>query len=602
MSLPTFLTEPNPEIYNSNNYVVVDYETGNNDKGNPRLRDNKLLYAGWCVGKDHSSYKGRGVVRGSTADEFSQQALIRDIEEADFVIAQNSKFEIQWSKRLGIPLESVLWFCTILASYTIDGNKRRPRDLNSLCKRYNIPTKSDLVSLLIKGGVHTEEIPIQWLGSYCKQDVRITEELFLAQREELNKKGLLPVQYTKNLFTPVLADIELNGMFLDGDRVRELHTERTIELAEVQNELSETYGEINFNSPLQVANLVYGSLGFTEPKDRSGKAIRNKPSKAYPKGQPKTDAETLRGLRATTERQKRFVSLYGSQSKLSKQVSTYLNKFLDAVENNRGHLYGKFNQAVTQTHRLSSSGPNFQNFDRTLKPLFTTRNRDWLLGERDEAQLEFRVAAFLGRDEQAVRDIQDGFDVHTFTARIIYDGDITKDVRTAAKAHTFKPLFGGVSGTTRERAYYQAFREKYSSITETQDGWVDKAISDGTYLNSTGLMFHHNVKVTQSGYVEGNTNVRNYPIQYLATGEIVPIGCIYMWHEMKARQMQSIMVNTVHDSVITEEHPDESEELTTLAEKAFGEDVIQYLNKVYGIDFDVPLELDTETYTHWSSN
>ena len=66
--------------------------------------------------------------------------------------------------------------------------------------------------------------------------------------------------------------------------------------------------------------------------------------------------------------------------------------------------------------------------------------------------------------------------------------------------------------------------------------------------------------------------------------------------------MKSMIVNTVHDSMITEEHPDETDELTRLSQKAFGPDVIEYMEKVYGFTFDVPLDLEAEIYTHWSSN
>ena len=582
---------------------MLDYEctTTDNDFGNPRERKNSLVYAAWSVGRDHPQYTGQ--IMGQRGDEYSQESLRRAIEEADFVVAQNTKFELGWSKRIGVPLESKLWYCTILGAYAIDGNRRRPRDLNSLCKRWGIATKTDLGSMLIKGGVAVDEIPSHWLAKYCKQDVRITEALFLAQREELREKGLLGVAYTKNLFTPVLADIELNGMFLDKERVRALHQEKSAELAQVNRELTASYGEINFNSTAQVATLVYETLSFEEQRDRRGSPIRNKPTKQFPDGLPKVDAGTLASLVATNKAQETFVSLYARQAKLSKMISTYLDKFLHAVENNGGHLYGRFNQSITQTHRLSSSGPNFQNFDRTLKYLFTTRNSDWNIGERDEAQLEFRVAAFLGDDSQAREDVSNDFDVHTFTAGIVYPGvTITKDTRTDAKRHTFKPLYGGRSGTPSEREYYQTFREKYSEITETQDYWVDKALSDGTFLNLTGLIFYHNVRMSSSGYVEGNTNVRNYPIQYLATGEIVPIGCVFTWHYMKDKKMKSFMVNTVHDSMITEEHPDETQELTRIAERGFGPDVISYMQEVYGFTFDVPLTLETDIYTHWSSN
>jgi len=353
--IPSFVTDPNPDIYLTNNYLVIDYETTNTDKGNPRRRENSLVYAAWKCGPDHPRYTGR--VHGRRGDELSQQSLLRAIEEADFIVAQNTKFEQGWSLRIGVPLESKLWYCTILGAYSIDGNRRRPRDLNSLCTRYGLGTKEDLVSRMIKGGIPPEDIPAPWLATYCKKDVTLTEELFLRQREDLANKGLLGVAYTKNLFTPVLTDIELNGMYLDRDRVLDLHHTKSSELASVAAELASTYGEINFNSPQQVARLVYGELGFEELKDRRGSPIRNKPSLQFPEGVPKTDAGTLATLVASNKRQREFVNLYAKQSKLSKMIGTYLEKFKTAVDDYGGHIHGKFNQTVTQTHRLSSSGP-----------------------------------------------------------------------------------------------------------------------------------------------------------------------------------------------------------------------------------------------------
>ena len=608
ITLPTFLTQPDPLVLLTDNYIVVDYETTNLDKGNPRRRNNRLVYAGWTVGPSHPRFQEWGdTVRGHFGNEFDQRELVQAIREADVFVAQNTKFELGWGTRLGIPLETVLPYDTILGEYMIDGNRKRRRDLDSLARRYKVPTKESVVSRMIKGGVCPSEIPASWLAKYCKQDVRITKQIFLKQREKLRIEGLLPVTYTANLFTPVLTDIELNGMFLDADRVREFHAEYSRKLADVNNTLASEYGEINFDSPTQVARLVYTDLGFSELKDNSGHPIRNKPTKQFPDGLPKVDAGTLAGLVATNKKQERFITLFAKHSKLQKSVSTYLNKFLDAVENHDCHLYGKFNQAVTGTHRLSSSGPNFQNFDRHFKVLFTPRDPDAVIGERDEAQLEFRAAAFLGNDAQARKDISENFDVHSFTASVIFsdhwvDKKTTPQYRQDSKPHTFKPLYGGISGTPEERAYYQAFREKYSDCTATQDGWVDKALSDGTQTVCTGMKFYHRVKMTRSGYVEGNTNVRNYPIQYLATGEIVPIGATHTWHKMKALGLRSLLVNTVHDSIITEEYPDETPILTEIAEESFSTDVVQYMETVYGFTFDVPLELETELGSHWGEH
>jgi len=51
----------------------------------------------------------------------------------------------------------------------------------------------------------------------------------------------------------------------------------------------------------------------------------------------------------------------------------------------------------------------------------------------------------------------------------------------------------------------------------------------------------------------------------------------------------SFIVNTVHDSAILELSPDEKETVYELAVKAFTVDVYEFLYKVYGIEFNVPL-------------
>ena len=89
------------------------------------------------------------------------------------------------------------------------------------------------------------------------------------------------------------------------------------------------------------------------------------------------------------------------------------------------------------------------------------------VGEGDGAQLEFRVAAHLGRDEQALTDIRDKVDIHSFTAAVIGCS------RQEAKADTFKPLYGGQSGTKAQQSYYAAFKSKYSGIADAQSAWIN---------------------------------------------------------------------------------------------------------------------------------
>jgi len=610
--IPAWLSTPDPEIYLGDNYVVLDWETTNINKGDPKNPQNRIVMSSYYCGPSHPHYNNR--IHSVWGGEFQQGELLEAINKADFIVAQNTKFELQWLVRCGLELHKVLPYDTILGKYVQDGNRIRPRNLNAIATAYGIRNKESLVDTMIKGGVCPSEIPKSLLQRYCEQDVRTTLQVFLKQRKDLHEAGLLPVAFTRNIFTPVIADLELTGMYLDRGRVQKFHTEYSAKLAQINAELGELTGGINPRSGPQVAHFLYEDLGFQELKDRKGFYLRNKPSKQFPNGAPKTDAGTLLALKATTKKQKLFVSLKNQQSKLAKSVNTYLSRFLEACESTGCVVHGKFNQSVTQTHRLSSSSPNMQNFDRGFKQLFTARNTGWKIGERDAAQLEFRVAAFLGQDAQAIKDIKNEEDVHGFTASIIYSNEWAKvasdtasserkSIRTSAKAHTFKPLYGGTSGTTAEKRYYKAFKEKYKGIAQAQEGWVNDALLTKEQVISTGLKFYWpHIKMTRTGYIEGNTNVRNYPVQNLATAEIIPIGVTYTWHHMKEQELQSFLINTVHDSMITEELPEETEELNDITEQAFGTEVPKYLQTVYNIDFNIPLDIDVELFNNWSSD
>ena len=584
MTLPYFLENPNPEILLSDNYLVLDFETTSKDKGSAIVPDNKIVLAVW--GKNY-------IYKCKFADHYHLEELLNDISKVDFIVAHNAKFELQWLLRAGVNLRDILVYDTMLGEYVLAGNRKVDLSLDGTASRYVNSRKLKLISTLMDAGIDPVDMPRSFLKKYCVRDVKLTEQIFSIQREKLKEKGLLGVQFTKSIFTPALADIEMHGMQLDCDRVDEYYEKYATELAEVEEELHIITGGINMNSPQQVAKLLYQDLGFKELKDKMGRPIRGKPSKAFPEGQPKTDSDTILKLKATNKKQKRFIELKLKQAKLNTAVTRYLKLFKKACNENYGKLYGKFNQAVTATHRLSSSSPNFQNFDRNFKPLFKPRIKEYMIGERDYRQLEFRVAVYYGQDEVGFKEIEENFDVHSFTASVLSMG------RTPAKAYTFKPLYGGSGGTPREKKYFEAFRNKYKGITEAQKRWLFTALQNQKLAVDTGMTFYYpDTRMLESGYVTNTTKIFNYPIQYLATAEIVLIGVTYFWHYL--RNKATFIVNTVHDSIITEEYPEETEELNELAQQALVHDVINYMFKVYNIDFNVPLEIETKLSSHWS--
>lgn len=556
MTIPKFITEADPDIYYGGNYLVLDFEidTSYGDYGHPVHPENQMLLACWEYQRQKKHVWG---------GEYAMQDLLADIEEATFVVAHNAKYELGWLKRCGADISRICVFDTQLAEYVLSGNLKSASNfllsLNACCVRRGWKAKDPVVDHLIKDGVNPVSIPRSWLHGRCARDVSDTHRLFKDQLRELAGRKQLAVLYTRCLLPPVLADIESNGMKLDEQRVMEAHSVATSDLIKADNALQDM-ANINWDSPIQLAEFLYDTLGFEELTDRQGKCIRTDTQKR------KTDIKTLQGLKATTPEQKQFLEVYQMRNTADAALTKSLNFFKAVCEKKEGVMYAEFNQTVTATHRLSSSGmevdgmrAQFQNLPSKYKNLFRARKKGWKFCEWDGSGLEFRGAGLISGDANIRADINNPeFDPHRRSASIINkvpEDKVTKEQRKRAKAHTFKPLFGGQSGTKAEQTYYKAFNERYSGLVNEQNLWLSEVINTKQLRTKWGLTFFFPyAKMDSSGYVNVKTNVFNYPIQAVSTAEIIPLALVAFWHRIKAagKDKEIVLVNTVHDSVLCE--------------------------------------------------
>ena len=608
MSLPKFLTAHNPhELYLSDNYLVLDMETTNLDKGSALTRDNRLLLACWRYnGKRKSKWGG----------EFDMQELAEDISRASFIVAHNAKFELGWLFRCGMDLRGLVVYDTMLGEWVLLGNTSRglqDLSLSSSCERRGVGLKEDIVAQLIHTGVDPQNIPPSWLAFYCHQDVAITEQLFLKQRELILEKSLLHIVFTRCLLTPVLVDMEFNGVTLDNDRVQEeyarVHKEWTATQLELDRLAAENGFEgINWRSGKQVGEYLYDVLKFDEVKDRKGNPIRTE------KDGRKTDVGTIHALKATNKTQRKFVDVFGKLSKLDAALSKSLNFFKAVCEEHKGTFYGVFNQGTTKTHRLSSSGrpipipgakkgtfsAQLQNLPRDYKRLFRAKGEDWELFEADSGQLEFRVAAILTGDPVAAAEIINEEDVHQITADYLTAaGEPT--TRQEAKSRTFRPLFAGTSGTKAEQAYCQFFQDKYHVMSDTQyNKWVLEVLGKKELVTPYGMRYYWPYcQMQSSGYITHTTEIFNAPVQGFATAEIIPIALIHAWHRLKGWKVKLTL--TIHDSVVGEVHNSvDKDELRQLLAGCFTKDVYNFLDTCYNYHIEeVPLSAGIKIGEHW---
>ncbi len=620
MSLPWFMESPDPDTFMNAPYLVLDFETTNIEKGSALVPENHIVSCAWYV--HFGTHQVGHPVHYHVGNELNQDTLLFDIDrvlrKGGFLVAHNAKFECQWLARCGLDLHNILVYCTQIGEFVLAGNRRRKLSLDATAQRYGCEAKASLVDTLIKNGVCPSEIPPEFLRARAIKDVKDTTTVFRAQRKILKKEGRLGLQWTRCIFTPVLADIETTGLGLDRDRVCEEYMRVTTEYKQALLEFNTFTGGVLASSAPQMAHYLYEDLGFTELTDFRGKAIRNKKTKQFPDGQPKTDDKTLVKIQARTNKQREFMVLRKRVTKLAAALSKTLNFCKGVVDEYGGEFFGVINQTVVATHRTSSSGRSLyfeqfekkyglqlQNFPNEFKDLIAPRTKGNKIAEADGSQLEFRGAAFVSQDKQAIHNIRTDVDQHAYTAAQLLQKevcDVTSEERRLAKSDTFKPLYGGKKGTPEQERYYEWFRNEFSELAETQEGWTYTVLREKQLTMPWGMTFYFPYcERRKSGYITETPNIYNYPIQNLATGEIIPAAVTYLWHRAYVNDERIRLFNTIHDSAVAEIPPNAAGTWKACAVQAFTMDVYEYLEIVYGLEFNIPLGVGVTIGDRWSS-
>ena len=317
----------------------------------------------------------------------------------------------------------------------------------------------------------------------------------------------------------------------------------------------------------------------------------------------KTQLEVLEGV-ARQRGMKEAESFLHDVRRLS-AVETYLSSFVDGINTYLkpdGKLHVRLLQHRTSTGRFSGADPNMQNMPRggtfPVKKVFVSRWKGGKILEADFAQLEFRVSAFLSQDEVAINEVSTGFDVHSYTSKVITDAG-QPTTRQDAKAHTFAPLYGatGFGRTKAEAEYYSHFTEKYQGIKSWHSRLAKEAVNTGKIKTPSGREFSFpDVKRKRNGTVSYFTQIKNYPVQSFATADIVPL--ILMKIDDLLKTMQSCVVNSVHDSIVIDVHPEEEKQVLYII-TLVNSQMNGLIENHFGITFNVPLLLEAKIGDNW---
>ena len=311
----------------------------------------------------------------------------------------------------------------------------------------------------------------------------------------------------------------------------------------------------------------------------------------------KTDKETLAEIRDTLSGPAReFAEAYVRYNALRMYLGTFVEGMKNNVDN-KGFIHPEFMQCVTATGRLSSRNPNFQNMPRgntfEIRKVVESRFEGGKIIEGDYSQLEFRVAGFLARDSQAYIDVGQGTDVHSYTAEVIGCS------RQEAKAHTFKPLYGGTTGTDAQQRYYRAFKLKYEGVTDWHDELQREAVEKRVITLPSGREYAFpDARWTQYGTATYRTNICNYPVQGFATADLLPIALVELDGFFIKNNLQSVICNTVHDSIVIDAHPSEIDTCIRLMKEAML-CLPQETHRRYNVVYDMPVGIEIKMGDNW---
>jgi DNA polymerase I-like protein with 3'-5' exonuclease and polymerase domains len=378
-------------------YVVLDVETTISNKGNPFDETNKLCYIGigdQCFAIDI----------GSSPYRMRLDSVQSCIDQSKLLVGFNIKFDLHWIKRYGINFsDKRIWDCQ-LVHFILTGQRESYPSLNDVAQYYGLGSKLDVVaSEYWSAGIDTPDIPKDILEEYLMQDLKLTEQIYLKQLEQVNQSSLqlqrLISLHNQDLL--VLQEMEYNGLIYNEQRSKELANELDEQIQSIDRALFEYHNcsEFNPNSVYHLSAFLYGGsiglrrkepCGYFKSGSRKGELKEKwvdyqvnferlvKPLKGTEldkEGFFSTDEPTLRSLKGN-KTSKDVIDLLLKRAELDKRVSTYYRGLLELrIKSNwtEGKIHGQLNQCVVRTGRLSSSKPNMQNFDGEIKELFLSR-------------------------------------------------------------------------------------------------------------------------------------------------------------------------------------------------------------------------------------
>ena len=483
-------------------------------------------------------------------------------------IGQNLKYDILVLKNYGVEVRGRL-FDTMVAHYLIQPEQRHNLDLlaESYLKYSTIKTE-ELIGRRGSAQTTMRNVEIGLLRDYACEDADIAFRLKPLLEAELRKSDMIDLFF--NIETPlisVLADMEWTGVKIDTAALNAYAVELRAAIADVEQKIHTEAGMVfNISSPKQLGEILFERL-------KIGGAAKTK-TKQY------STAEDV--LEKIADKHP-IVPMILEYRSLKKLLSTYVEALPQMVHSKTGRIHTSYNQTITATGRLSSTNPNLQNIPvreeqgRKVRMAFVPTHADGCIMAADYSQIELRLMAHLSQDAAMIEAFRANQDIHAATAaRLFHEPveSVTREQRRKAKSANFGIIYGISSFGLAQNTGIKVSEAKeiidnyFASFPGVKE-YMDKSIATARNVGYTETLCHRRRYLpdlqSANSLVRSaaERNAINAPIQGTAA-DIIKIAMINIHRKMAEQGLKSAMVMQVHDELVFDVAPGETEALSQL--------------------------------------
>ena len=503
----------------------------------------------------------------------------------------NAKYDMLLLARQKINVRG-LAFDTMLGAYLTDPGRRGLGLKDQVFQRLGhlMTPISELIGTGSKA-ITMDRVPIHLASEYAGADADMTLRLVAPIQEELRKHHLLNLYNRIELpLLPVLLQMEIYGIALDGTFLRELGERLSEQLAVLEKEIYASIGRaFNINSTKQLGEILFGEL-----KLPSGKKTKTGYS---------VSADVLEGLRGKHP----MVDYLLEYRQLAKLKSTYVDGLLTLMNSVTARVHTSFNQTIASSGRLSSSNPNLQNIPvrtevgRQIRRAFIA-DPSYVLLTADYSQFELRILAHITHEPRLIEAFTNNEDIHTITAASLFNippAEVTKDQRRLAKTVVYAVLYGqsafglaqvtGMSNSDSAdfiKRYHETFPRIKGYVESTLDqarrqGYVNTLYGRKRFFPDMHMLSHNERQALEREAI-------NMPIQG-GNADLIKIAMLRVQHTLTEKNLKTRMILQVHDELVFEVPVEELDKA-----RYYARHIMEGVAKL-----DVPIKVEMKVGKSW---